>query len=76
VYFAIRHFYMGDKKFDTFRADIQQIKIVKLGGSITIFWIQVMQRAGGSAGHRESRGHDREGQGRTKGREESDDRRG
>jgi hypothetical protein len=35
VYFTIRHFYMREKKFDTFQADIQQIKIVKPGASIT-----------------------------------------
>jgi hypothetical protein len=34
VYFTIRHFYMREKKFDTFQADIQQIKIVKPGASI------------------------------------------
>jgi hypothetical protein len=34
AYFTIRHFYMREKKFDIFRADIQQIKIVKLGASI------------------------------------------
>jgi hypothetical protein len=34
VYFMIRHFYMCEKKFDTFQADIQQIKIVKPGASI------------------------------------------
>jgi hypothetical protein len=34
VYFTIRHFYMREKRFDTFQADIQQIKIVKPGASI------------------------------------------
>jgi hypothetical protein len=32
VFFAIRH--LRDKKFDTFQAGIQQIKIIKLGASI------------------------------------------
>ncbi|KAJ8594741.1 hypothetical protein M405DRAFT_459344 [Rhizopogon salebrosus TDB-379] len=35
VFFAVRHYYLRDKKFDMFQTDIQQIKIVKLGGSIT-----------------------------------------
>jgi hypothetical protein len=34
VYFMIRHFYIREKKFDTFQADIQQTEIVKLGASI------------------------------------------
>jgi hypothetical protein len=34
VYFTIRHFYMREEKFDTFQADIQQIKNVKPGASI------------------------------------------
>jgi hypothetical protein len=34
VYFTIRHFYMCEEKFDTFQADIQQIKSVKPGASI------------------------------------------
>jgi hypothetical protein len=34
VFFTMRHYYLRDKKFDTFRGKIQQIKIVKLGGSI------------------------------------------
>jgi hypothetical protein len=34
VYFTIRHFYMREKQFDTFQADIQQIKIIKPGASI------------------------------------------
>jgi hypothetical protein len=28
------HYYLRDKKFDTFQAEIQQIRIVKLGSSI------------------------------------------
>jgi hypothetical protein len=35
VFFAVRHYYLCDKKFNTFQADIQQIKIVKPGGAIT-----------------------------------------
>jgi hypothetical protein len=31
VYFGIRHYYLRDKKFDTFQAEIQQIRIVKPG---------------------------------------------
>jgi hypothetical protein len=34
VYFMIRHFYVREKKFDAFQADIQQIEIMKLGASI------------------------------------------
>jgi hypothetical protein len=34
VYLMIRHFYMCEKKFDTFQADVQQIRIVKPGASI------------------------------------------
>jgi len=34
VFFTMRHYYLRDKKFDTFQGEIQQIKIVKLGGSI------------------------------------------
>jgi hypothetical protein len=34
VYFTIRHFYMREKRSDTFQADNQQIKIVKPGASI------------------------------------------
>ncbi|OJA16084.1 hypothetical protein AZE42_11985, partial [Rhizopogon vesiculosus] len=34
VFFAIRHYYLRDKIFDTFRADIQQINILKPGTSI------------------------------------------
>jgi hypothetical protein len=34
VYFTIRHFYIREKKFDTFQADIQQIEIVKPDASI------------------------------------------
>ncbi|KAJ8581471.1 hypothetical protein M405DRAFT_619766 [Rhizopogon salebrosus TDB-379] len=34
VYFRMRHYYLRDKKFDTFQAEIQQIKIVKPGSSI------------------------------------------
>jgi hypothetical protein len=34
VYFMIRHFYIREKKFDTFQADIRQIESVKPGASI------------------------------------------
>jgi hypothetical protein len=34
VYFGMRHYYLRDKKFDTFQAEIQQIKIAKPGSSI------------------------------------------
>jgi len=34
VFFTMRHYYSRDKKFDTFQGEIQQIKIVKPGGSI------------------------------------------
>ena len=34
AFFIIRHYYLRDKKFDTFNADIQQIKILKPGSSI------------------------------------------
>jgi hypothetical protein len=34
VFFVIRYYYLRDKIFDTLRADIQQIKILKLGTSI------------------------------------------
>ncbi|OJA18664.1 hypothetical protein AZE42_12872 [Rhizopogon vesiculosus] len=34
VYFVIRHYYLRDKKFDSFGADIQQVKILKPGTSI------------------------------------------
>ncbi|OAX32575.1 hypothetical protein K503DRAFT_776532 [Rhizopogon vinicolor AM-OR11-026] len=34
VFFMIRHYCLRDKKFDTFRADIRQIKILKPGSSI------------------------------------------
>jgi hypothetical protein len=34
VFFVIRHCYLRDKKIDTFRTDIQQIKILKPGSSI------------------------------------------
>jgi hypothetical protein len=37
VFFAIRHYYLRDKKFDTFQAGIQQIKIIKPGASIAAF---------------------------------------
>ena len=30
----MRHYYLHNKKFDTFQGEIHQIKIVKLGGSI------------------------------------------
>jgi hypothetical protein len=33
VYFGISHYYLRDKKFDTFQAEMQQIRIVKPGGS-------------------------------------------
>ena len=29
----MRHYYLRDKKLDTFQGEIQQIKIVRLGGS-------------------------------------------
>jgi len=34
VFFTIRHYYLRDKKFDTFQGEIQQVKMVKPGGSI------------------------------------------
>jgi hypothetical protein len=34
VFFAIKHYYLRDKRFDTFQADTQQIKIVEPGASI------------------------------------------
>jgi hypothetical protein len=34
VFFTMRHYYLRDKKFDTFQGEIQQIKIIKPGGSI------------------------------------------
>ena len=34
VFFTMRHHYLGDKKFDTFQGEIQQIEIVKPGSSI------------------------------------------
>jgi hypothetical protein len=34
VFFAIRHYYLRDKKLDTFQAGIQRIKIIKPGASI------------------------------------------
>jgi hypothetical protein len=34
IFFTMRHYYLRDKKFDTFQAEIQQIKVVKPGGSI------------------------------------------
>ncbi|OAX33481.1 hypothetical protein K503DRAFT_775554, partial [Rhizopogon vinicolor AM-OR11-026] len=34
VFFVIHHYYLRDKKFDTFHADIQQVKILKPGSSI------------------------------------------
>ena len=34
VFFTMGHYYLRDKKFGTFQGEIQQIKIVKLGGSI------------------------------------------
>jgi hypothetical protein len=34
VFFMIRHYYLRNKKFDTFGADIQQIKLLKPGTSI------------------------------------------
>ena len=34
VFFVVRHYYLRDKKFDTFGADIQQIKILKPGLSV------------------------------------------
>ncbi|KAJ8586566.1 hypothetical protein M405DRAFT_843781 [Rhizopogon salebrosus TDB-379] len=57
VYFTIRHFYMREEKFDTFQADIQQIKSVKPGASIAT--VQVTQRSGWSAGDSKNGAHDR-----------------
>jgi hypothetical protein len=35
VFFTIRHYYLCEKKFDTFQADtMQQIRIIKPGASI------------------------------------------
>ena len=34
VFFTMRHYYLGNKKFDTFQGEIQQIEIVKPGSSI------------------------------------------
>jgi hypothetical protein len=34
MFFSIRHYYLQDKKFDTFQADMQQINIIKPGASI------------------------------------------
>jgi hypothetical protein len=34
MFFSIRHYYLRDKKFDTFQADMQQINIIKPGASI------------------------------------------
>ena len=34
VFFVIRHYYLRDKKFDTFGADIQRIKILKPGSAV------------------------------------------
>ncbi|OAX32670.1 hypothetical protein K503DRAFT_776434 [Rhizopogon vinicolor AM-OR11-026] len=34
VFFVMRHYYLRNKKFDTFGADIQQIKLLKPGTSI------------------------------------------
>jgi len=34
VFFTMRHYYLRDKKFDTFQGEIQQIRVAKLGGSI------------------------------------------
>jgi hypothetical protein len=34
VYFEMRHYYLRDKKFDTFQVEIQQIRIVKPGSSV------------------------------------------
>jgi hypothetical protein len=36
VFFTMRHYYLRDKKFNTFQGEIQQIKIVKPGGSIAL----------------------------------------
>jgi hypothetical protein len=34
VYFGMRHYYLRNKKFDTFQAEMQQIRIVKPESSI------------------------------------------
>jgi hypothetical protein len=34
MFFVIRHYYLRHTKFDTFQADIQQIKFFKPGASI------------------------------------------
>jgi hypothetical protein len=34
VFFPVKHYYLRDKMFDTFQADIQQIKIIKPRASI------------------------------------------
>ncbi|KAJ8585237.1 hypothetical protein M405DRAFT_825438 [Rhizopogon salebrosus TDB-379] len=34
MFFSIRHHYPRDNKFDTFQADMQQIKIIKSSASI------------------------------------------
>ena len=41
VFSTIRHYYMREKKFDTFGADILQIKIWVVHDS---FWVQTSQR--------------------------------
>jgi len=35
VFFTMRHYYLHDKKFNPFQGEIQQIKTVKPGGSIS-----------------------------------------
>ncbi|KAJ8594194.1 hypothetical protein M405DRAFT_838688 [Rhizopogon salebrosus TDB-379] len=49
VFFAIKHYYMRDKKFDTFQADIQQIQIVKL-----VSWFKRPNAREGPLDHRMS----------------------
>jgi len=58
VFFTMRHYYLHDKKFDTFQGEIQQIKIVKLGGSIATSGIKrprdlagVLEQEGGEGHH-------------------------
>jgi hypothetical protein len=54
AFFTIRHYYMRDKKFDTFQADIQQIQTVKLGASIAVSWLKRRNAREGSLDHRMS----------------------
>jgi hypothetical protein len=34
VFFAVKHYYLRDKKLDAFQVDIQQVNIIKPGASI------------------------------------------